>query len=228
MCGRYVLTTPAQVIADHFAVPAVPAFRASWNIAPTALVPVIRAAADGTRECVLLRWGFVPAWARDPAAMTLLNNARAESLAEKPAFRTAWRKRRCVIPANGWYEWDEKVQPRQPHYFDPVDGRLAAMAGLWESWRSADGEVLDTFAIVTRAANADTAAVHDRMPRLLDPDEMARWLDPRAEPLDLLGSPVTVPVRTRPVGLGVNSVRNDSARNVEPVTIVAPAQGSLF
>lgn len=232
MCGRYALTVTAEQIAETFGLLAVPAFRPSWNIAPTALVPVVRAAADGGRECVLLRWGFIPAWAKSPTQVPLLNNARAESLAEKPAFRGAWKRRRCVVPADGWYEWDEKVEPRQPHYFHRADGRLAALAALWETWRSPDGELIDSFAVVTRDANAQTRAVHDRMPKLLRDDEIEPWLF-APEPAELLHAPVTVPLAFHRVSRLVNSVRNDSARNIEPAAdpvqeTPPPRQSSLF
>lgn len=227
MCGRYVLASPAAAIADHFRVDAVPEFRPSWNIAPTRHVPVIRARADGTRECVLLRWGFIPAWAKSPTAIPMLNNARAESLAIKPAFRAAWKARRCIVPADGYYEWDEKVQPRQPYYFSRPDGGLLALAGLWETWRSPDGELIDSFAVVTREANAATLAIHDRMPKLLEPDEQQRWLF-EPDPADLLAAPVRLPLGSRPVGLRINSVRNDTAENLAPLAATAPAQGQLF
>lgn len=232
MCGRYALTVTAEQIAETFALLTVPAFRPSWNIAPSALVPVVRTAADGGRECVLLRWGFIPAWAKSPTAVPMLNNARAESLAAKPAFRAAWKQRRCVVPADGWYEWDEKVAPRQPYYFARADGRLAALAGLWETWRSPDGELIDSFAIVTRDANEQTRVVHDRMPKLLAPDEIAPWLAADA-PLDLLGAPVATPLAIRRVSRAVNNVRNDSAKNIEASTedvqdAPVPQQSSLF
>lgn len=227
MCGRYVLTSPAEAIVEHFRVDAVPEFRPSWNIAPTRYVPVIRARGDGTRECVLLRWGFVPAWAKSPVAIPMLNNARAESLTEKPAFKSAWKARRCIVPADGYYEWDEKVQPRQPHYFSRADGGLLALAGLWETWRSPEGEIIDSFAVVTRDANEATIPVHDRMPKLLEPEEYQRWLF-EPEPADLLHAPVRLPVKSRPVSLRINSVRNDSAENLAPFEEPVPAQGQLF
>ncbi|MEO7404059.1 MAG: SOS response-associated peptidase [Burkholderiales bacterium] len=229
MCGRYVLISAGEVIAGHFNLERIPIVQASYNIAPTRMVRVVRVSDDGRRECVFMRWGFIPAWARSLTAVGMLNNARAESIATKPAFRGAYKKRRCIIPADGYFEWDEKVKPHQPYYFRLASGELAGLAGLWETWRSADGEVIDSFAVVTREANDQTRAVHDRMPQLLAPTEYTTWLE-APDPGPLLVAPVSLSVRFHPVARGVNRVAQDEAANIAVADVEdpRPRQGSLL
>lgn len=220
MCGRYVLASPAEVLAEHFALARVPIYRASYNVAPTALVPVVRISKEGLRECVSMRWGFIPAWAKSITSVPMINNAREESIAGKPSFRAAYRARRAIVPADGYYEWDEKVTPRQPHYFRLAAGGLLGLAGLWERWRGPDGDTIESFAIVTGAANAQTAPIHDRMPRILAPGDYDRWLrapDPRV----LLAAAPVVRLAIHPVTGRVNRVANDGPENIETGAIAA-------
>jgi putative SOS response-associated peptidase YedK len=229
MCGRYILLSSGEVIAEHFALDRVPIVQASYNIGPTRIVPVIRVNAEGKRECVFMRWGFIPAWAKSPTAVGMLNNARAESVATKPAFRAATRKRRLIVPVDGYYEWDEKVKPHQPYFFRGESGGLMGLAGLWETWRSADGEVIDSFAVITRDANDQTRVVHDRMPKLLAPTEYGSWLE-TDDPSALLAAPVSLSVRFHPVSRAMNRVAQDSAANIEVADVIEPTpkQGSLL
>jgi putative SOS response-associated peptidase YedK len=145
-------------------------------VAPTQPIPIAIEEA-GTRRLMLVRWGFMPSWVKDPAAFALLINARAESLQDKAAFRNAVRRRRCLVPADGFYEWQRQGQRKQPYFLKARDGEPLAFAGLWETWSGPNGEEVDTAAIVTVAASADLAAIHHRMPAILPPEAFAPWLD---------------------------------------------------
>ena len=188
MCGRYVVAFDPQALVDGFSVVRVEPFPRRWNVAPQSAVPVVHETREGERVATLMRWGLVPHWARDAAIGHKLNNARAESVADKPSFRQALRRRRCLLPASGFYEWQPAAEPRgrkQPWYFSAAPGGplgggagLLAMAGLFEAWRpSEDAEWLLSCCVVTTDANALMAPVHDRMPVLLAPQDWARWLD---------------------------------------------------
>lgn len=187
-----------------------------WNLAPTDPVPVVRVARDGTPRLGRVRWGLVPHWARDPAIGSRLINARAETVAEKPAFRDAFRRRRCLILASGFYEWARGEHGKVPHFVQREDGEPLVMAGLWERWHAPDSEgpPLDTCVIVTTAASAEIAALHDRMPAILVPADFATWLDREhfdaQRLLGLLrpweGPP---PLVARPVSSRVNDPRED-------------------
>ena len=225
MCGRYASARSVQDLAvafgireDHVEADVV----ADWNVAPT---KQIVAALDRGAGAVLttLRWGLVPIWADDPSVGFRMINARLETAWEKPAFRPALEARRCLIPADGWYEWSARPDGvRQPYYLAPDDGRLLAFAGLWEVWRDADGRPLPTATILTGAAPADLRDLHDRAPVVLPPDSWAGWLDPSNEPDDvrrlLRPTPPGV-VRARPVSLAVGDVRANGPELVEPVTV---------
>lgn len=249
MCGRYVLTTPADALAAHFAASTGGlVLTPRWNIAPMTDIVVVRSV-EGRRTLSMLRWGLVPSWARDPSIAAKLINARSETAAEKPSFREAVRKRRCIVPASGFYEWKRVGSRKQPWYFRAADatarpmaatpaaspGRgTLAMAGLWETWKAADGEFVETCCLLTTGANAVMAPVHDRMPVLLDDDGIRRWLDPETRDAkdlaDLLHPAPDAALDAYPVSPAVNSVRNDDARNVEPeseVEVPPPAQGTL-
>ncbi len=248
MCGRFVLTTPAEALAREFAAMAVDAglvLRPRYNIAPAQDLVVVRSGDDG-RRLSMLRWGLVPSWAKDPSVASRLTNARSETVAEKPSFRDAIRRRRAVVPASGFYEWKREGTHKQPWYFFPAgpatpggDSPSAAtlehpslpaaplaMAALWESWRTPDGDLLETVCLLTTAANAVMRPVHDRMPVLLTGAGMNRWLDPSTtDPRVLLDLLVPAPddeLQAHPVSTGVGSVRNDDARNIEPVVEAEP------
>ena len=165
MCGRYALHSHPEVVELTFGLSQIPAFQPRYNIAPTSQVLVLK-----STGAALVRWGLVPRWAKDPSIGAKLNNARAETVAEKPSFRDAYRKRRCLIPANGFYEWRREAGRKQPFYVRPAQGELFAFAGLWESWRD-----LETCAILTTEANAVMRPIHDRMPVILAPGDHARW-----------------------------------------------------
>jgi putative SOS response-associated peptidase YedK len=220
MCGRYILSAPPEAIADHFDLREVPPFAPSWNVAPTRVVPVVRETAEGKRECVLLRWGLVPFWAKDPAIGSRMINARAESCIDKPAYRAAFRKRRCLVPVSGFYEWKPVGRYKQPYLFRLEDEPLFALAGLWEQWRSPEGDEVRTFTIITTTAATAIAPYHDRMPVVVSKGDYDEWLS-SPNPAELMkpfeaGAFVIAPVSRR-----VNSVQNDDAALAAPVEAAA-------
>jgi putative SOS response-associated peptidase YedK len=174
MCGRFTRRKPAKALAEHFGVE-VPETQPSFNIAPTQNVLAIRGEGAG-RDAVWLKWGLVPTWAKDPSVGARLINARSETVAEKPSFREAFRKRRCLIPADGFYEWRREGKGKQPYFFRLRDDRPFGFAGLWERWEGKSGEILNTCTILTTAANEVLRPVHDRMPVILHPEEYSLWL----------------------------------------------------
>jgi len=177
MCSRYSLTSPPEAVRAYFSLADTHDFPPRYNIAPTQPVAVVRRAANACRELALVRWGLIPSWAKDPSAFSTLINARAETAAEKPSFRGSMRHRRCLVPTDGFYEWTGKTGAKRPHLIRPRQGGLLAMAGIWEHWLGADGSELETMAILTVAANATVATLHDRMPAILQPDQFEAWLD---------------------------------------------------
>jgi putative SOS response-associated peptidase YedK len=216
MCGRYILASSAEAIAEHFQVGQVPAIAPRYNIAPTQQAPVVRVARSGEREIVLLRWGLVPFWAKDLSIGQRQINARAESLATRSAFREAYRRRRCLVPVDGFYEWQRGGRRKQPYLCRMPGGGVFALAGLWERWRSAEGEVVETFTIVTADAVAPVRRLHDRMPVVIPEQRYDEWL--RApDPDGLLLLPAPVPLVVEPVGLAVNNVRNEGPELVVPI-----------
>jgi putative SOS response-associated peptidase YedK len=181
VCTRYSLTSPPEAVRAFFAAPSADDFPPRYNIAPTQPVLIARNDINGRPELQLVRWGLIPSWMKDPATLrSPLINARAETAAEKPAFRGAMRHRRCLVPATGFYEWSGKRGTRQPHLIRLKDRELFALAGLWEAWLGADGSEIETMAVLTVNSNADTAPIHDRMPVILDPTQFDRWLDCRS------------------------------------------------
>jgi putative SOS response-associated peptidase YedK len=179
VCGRYVITSPPEAIRALFGYDERPNFPARYNIAPTQPIPVVRLA-DGKRQFLLMRWGLIPSWVRDPKSFSLLINARGESVTEKPAFRAAMKRRRCLIPADGFYEWQAGAQagaPKRPYFIRPASGQPIAFAGIYETWTGPNGEELDTAAIVTTRANRKLAPIHDRMPVVIAPEAFDLWLD---------------------------------------------------
>lgn len=220
MCGRFVLSTPADAIAAEFAaMTGGLVLRPRYNIAPMTDIVVVRAV-EGQRSLAMLRWGLIPLWAKDPTIASRLINARSETAAEKPSFRDAMKKRRCIVPASGFYEWKKEGTRKQPWYFHPSrPTSLLAIAGLWERWRDPSGEIVETCCLLTTSANSVLAPVHDRMPVTLDREGIKRWLDPvETDPKGLADLLVPTPATTlhgHPVSTAVNNVRNDDARNVE-------------
>ena len=176
MCGRYVITSPPAAIRALFGYAEQPNFPPRYNVAPTQPVPIVRLA-DAQRHFALMRWGLIPAWVKDPKGFSLLINARAESVLDKPAFRNAMRRRRCLIPADGFYEWRETGGRKQAFFVRRKDGAPFAFAGLYETWTGPNGEELDTAAIVTTNANRTLSVIHDRMPVILPVEAFDLWLD---------------------------------------------------
>jgi putative SOS response-associated peptidase YedK len=181
MCGRYVVAYDPETLVSGFSVLRVPPFPKRWNVAPQSAVPVVYETKDGERVAELMRWGLVPSWAREPAIGQKLNNARSDGLFDKPSFRQAARRRRCLLPASGFYEWQATPGGKQPWYVSARDGSLLAMAGLFEAWRApaearSDDSWLLSCCVVTTEANALMAPIHDRMPVLIPAAEWSRWL----------------------------------------------------
>jgi putative SOS response-associated peptidase YedK len=221
MCGRFTLTRSAAEVAEHFGLASAPGFAAHWNAAPTQELPSVRVRSTGERVLELRRWGLVPRWAKDASVGARMINARVEGVQERPAFREALRRRRCLVPADGFFEWQGKARARRPFHIALPDGGLFGIAGLYERWRGPGGEVVDSFTLLTRAARGAVAALHDRMPLILDPPGYAAWLDPAApDPAALLaGLPEALGASliARPVSTRVNDVRND-----DPACLAAP------
>jgi putative SOS response-associated peptidase YedK len=214
VCGRYAQFTSPGDIAELFgATLDIADVGPRYNAAPLQWLPVIRQRPSGERVVQTLRWGLLPSWAKDESIANRLINARAETLAEKPSFRSALRKRRCIVPADGFYEWTKQPDGKQPYYIHASDGRILAFAGLWERWtRPEDGESIDSFTIVTTAANGRVRPLHDRMPAILTPEAVARWLDPASTPetaSDLLDPCPDELLALHPVTREVGNVRNE-------------------
>jgi putative SOS response-associated peptidase YedK len=233
MCGRYKLSRRKQIVEEYFgAVSSEEDWSPRFNVAPTQPVPVIRQHPRGpVRELSLMRWGLIPSWATDPSAAARMINARSETAATKPAFRDALKSRRCLIPADGFYEWMRTGKMKQPYCFEVNEGELFAFAGLWDRWKDSSGKVLETCSILTTVPNAVTSAVHDRMPVILDPDAYGLWLDPGmtnvAAASELLKPYDARLILCYPVSGRINSVVNDDAACCEPVESM-PAQNQLF
>lgn len=220
MCSRYNLTSPPEAVRSYFAVSGEEWFPPRYNIAPTQPVQIVRLDAAGRRELRLVRWGLIPRWVKDPASFATLINARAETAAEKPSFRGAVRHKRCLVPADGFYEWTGTPGAKQPYLIRPANGGPIAFAGIFEDWIGADGSELETMAILTIRANVIVGKVHDRMPAILPPEKFAAWLDCRSvdtrEALDLLVSPPDDLLEVVRVSRKLNSSRNEGAELLDP------------
>jgi putative SOS response-associated peptidase YedK len=219
MCGRYTLSTPVGKLAEEFDLSgSLPDLQSSYNVAPTQEVPAV-VAGNGGRRLEMLRWGLIPSWADDPGIGSRMINARSETVAEKPSFRRAFKERRCLIPADGFYEWQKTNGSKQPYYFRMKDGRPFAFAGLWESW-AGDGEIRSC-TILTTDANHLVGEIHQRMPVILPSEYYELWLEPAVrEPdqlLPLLNPYPTDEMEAYPVSRRVNSPSNDDPGCVERV-----------
>ena len=223
MCGRYAIYGPVsranrdiiEFLGEELA------FQPTYNAAPTQNLPVLRLNAQGGRELTLLRWGLVPSWAKDPAIGPRMINARSETVAEKPAFRTAFRRRRCLVPMCGFYEWQKRRERKVPHFVRLLNAEVFAAAGLYEHWTGKEGAgSIESYTILTTSANEMMRTVHDRMPVILHERDYDMWLDPRNEDtgsLDgLLGPFPAEEMHAYPVSTRVNNTRNNEPALVEP------------
>ena len=175
MCGRFALSAPAAQLIEFFELDECADFLSRLNIAPGTDIPVIRQSPEGKRVLHLLRWGLLPHWVKDPQSVSHPINARLETLREKPYFRSAYQKRRCLVPASGFYEWKREGKRKEPYYFSNDSGELMAMAGLWESWKAPDGSILRTVCLITTDANAVMQPIHDRMPVFIGKQDWRAW-----------------------------------------------------
>jgi putative SOS response-associated peptidase YedK len=219
MCGRYTFTFDAKSLADAFGmVP--PGFHVvkGYNIAPGQHIVIVRPERNGLEADVAF-WGLIPGWVKDPSTSPRPINARAETLEQKPTFRTAFRRKRCIVPASGFYEWKSEGRIKRPFYIHPAKGDLFAFAGLMEDWQGPDGEVLISACIITTEPNQLMARIHNRMPAILSAETWDLWLDPAAQARDL--RPLLVPypsewMSAHPVGPAVGNVRNDGPELIVP------------
>ena len=234
MCGRYVLTTPAEALRRLFDFIEQPNLAPRYNIAPTQPVATIRQnAGEPARKLLMMRWGLVPSWAKDPSIGYKTINARAETVTNTPSFREPFRSQRCLIPADGFYEWQRNGKAKQPYCFEVNDGQLFAFAGLWDRWTNPQGEVIESCTILTTTPNSLLADIHDRMPAILRPDEYDLWLDPAftdtASVSGMLRPLDAALMRRYPVSTTVNNVQNDDADCAKPLEREpSPAQSLLF
>ena len=229
MCGRYRLTAKERYLRDHFGLDEDPAWAPRWNIAPTQTVaPIRQNPGEGKRSFCMLRWGLIPYWAKDASIAFKTINAMSETASEKPAFRDAIRRRRCLIPADSFYEWRRiGAREKQPYNFGMSDGPLFAFAGLWDSWRDTNGDVVETCTILTTKPNSLVESVHDRMPVILPQDIYDLWLDPRvtnpAAVANCLKPYEAELMRKYPVSTRVNRPENDDPKCAEEVPEIATA-----
>lgn len=194
MCSRYLLIRGRESLARSLGLKKFPEGKPRYNVAPTQRMPVVRRDEAGERTVAELRWGLIPGWSRGPAQQaSVLTNARAETVADKPAFREAFQRRRCLVPADGFYEWRKRGDRRWPFLFARADGEPAVFAGLWERWCADGAEPLESFTIVTTAPNALVGELHDRMPVLLPAEAQEAWLAPRTKPAELAALLVAFP-----------------------------------
>ena len=233
MCGRYRLSRRKQILEEHFDnISSEEDWSPRYNIAPTQSVPVIRQnPKEPIRELSLVRWGLIPSWAKDTSAAANMINARSETAGTKPAFREALKSRRCLIPADGFYEWQRMWRAKQPYCFEVNEGELFAFAGIWDRWKDASGNTLETCSILTTIPNAVTAPVHDRMPVILDPNAYKLWLDLQMEDVSV-ASELLKPydarlMRCYPISTRINHVANGDAECSAPVEL-AQIQTRLF
>ncbi|MCZ6834283.1 MAG: SOS response-associated peptidase [Planctomycetota bacterium] len=222
MCGRFSLTTPEEVIAKFFSLLAIPRLKPRYNLAPTQACSVIRQDdTSGGRRLDPMHWGLIPSWAKDKSIGNRMINARGETLAEKPSFREAYRKRRCLIPADGFYEWKKEGKRKQPHWIGRANRALFAFAGLWEKWNESDQDVIESFTIITTEPNETIRTLHDRMPVILDPSDYDAWLDPDQDDANtlqelLVATPIDL-LEFHPISTRVNSPTHDDPSILEPL-----------
>ena len=209
MCGRFVLSSDADRLADHYGLDTVPVFGGGYNVAPSAPVPVVRLGAD--KEAAVCHWGFIPHWVKEPVLKPI--NARAETLTGKPYFRDAFRRRRCLVPANGYYEWRAAPGGKQPYFIRMAGAELFSFAGLWSSWQGPDGPV-ESCVIITTSAKEALADIHDRMPVIIAPEDYEAWLEEGGQ--DLL-RPSAGEMQAYLVSSRVNNPRNQGEALIQPL-----------
>jgi putative SOS response-associated peptidase YedK len=222
MCGRYLITSSPEAIRRLFRYREQPNFPPRYNVAPTQPIPIVRLD-EGERQFALVRWGLLPSWVKDPRTFSLLINARGESLNDKPAFRNAMKRRRCLVPADGFYEWKEEGGRKRPHVVRPKDGGPIAFAGLWECWTGPNGEEMETAAIVTCVANRSLGAIHARMPVVVPPEAFDFWLD-CANVDATTAAALIAPARegileAYEISTAVNRTANDGPKLIEPLAV---------
>lgn len=222
MCGRFAQRSDPKRLAKEFKVAEVPQVEARYNIAPTQEILAVRELADG-REMAFFKWGLVPSWAKDLSVGARLINARSETVEEKPSFREAFKKRRCIIPADGFYEWQRTGGRKQPFFFRMRDEHPFGFAGLWERWEGKDGQAINSCTILTTGANEVLRPVHDRMPVILHADEYEMWLDTDVRKLDLIKEMLrpypAEELTSYPVSTAINSPRSQGAELIEQMPV---------
>jgi putative SOS response-associated peptidase YedK len=220
MCGRFVISSSPQLLRQLFGYFEQPNFPPRFNVAPTQPIPVV--VNDNGRHFRLMRWGLWPAWVKDPRKFTLLINARAETVKEKPAFKNAIRRRRCLVPADGYYEWQPFEGGKRPYFIHRRDGRPIGFAAVSETWIGPNGEEVDTVAIVTAPASADLAELHHRAPVTIEPRDFEFWLDCRSDEAEsvtpLMRGPDVGEFAWHEISTRVNHVDNDDAQLILPIT----------
>ncbi|NIL94868.1 MAG: hypothetical protein GTO71_10635 [Woeseiaceae bacterium] len=218
MCGRFAFYSPSEATAALFGASGSAPVEARYNIAPTQYVAAVRNADDESRELTVFRWGLVPFWAKDPSIGNRMINARAETVAEKPAFRAAYRHRRCIVLADGFYEWRREGSVKTPYYVSGADGQPFAFAALWENWTSKEsGETIESTTLITTEANEFMAALHHRMPVVLSPETANRWLTGDDEAIEF-ALENTPELRAWPVDRRVNNARNEGEDLIQAVS----------
>lgn len=222
MCGRFSLLAPGELIADLFDLPEAPQLAPRYNIAPTQPVAAVRTSRSGTRELTYFQWGLIPSWSKDPSIGSRMINARSETAAEKASFRSAMRYRRCLVPADGFYEWHQLNGRKQPVRIHMKDERPFAIAGLWEHWQSSDGSEIESCTLLTTEPNRLLESIHNRMPVILSPADFDLWLDPAAqhagEVQHLFRPYPAEEMAFYPVSSHVNDPRHEDPLCVEPLT----------
>ncbi len=229
MCSRYMLVSPADLLAKATGMRIFPLVHPRYNAAPTQMLPVVRRTEQGDgREPAIMRWGLVPTWSGDDRMKSVIANARSETIAYKPAFRDAFHRRRCIVPADGFFEWKGTARGRMPWLFEPSDGIPFCFAGLWEYWSGPDAEPFESFTILTTTPNAVVGEFHDRMPVILRTEAQGVWMSGDSSESALTSLLVPSPegaMRARPVNLRLNSVANDDPACIEaPHTRPAPGE----
>lgn len=222
MCGRLVIYSPPEQLADYVHAHGGVPFQSSYNVTPDQFIPSCRVNEAGDRELVLMRWGLVPHWSKGPDNRYSMINARAETVHQKPAYRTPFKRHRCLIPVDGFYEWTQ-ANGKQPWYFHYQNNSPLALAGLWDHWSGESGDSMDSCTIVVTEANELMQPIHDRMPVILTPDQFETWLDPQNQDVETLRAMLLpyqgADLETYPVSRQVNNPRHDTSELLEQISL---------